>query len=103
MFNRVVTLRDTWAKITDAGKGGGEGGGEGGGKAQKSGPTPVVPALDGAALEKLVSEVRAQGGIVRDLKAGGGDAADAIRLLLELKERLPDGHELKGGKKKKRR
>ena len=57
----------------------------------------------GAALAALEAEVRAQGEVVRELKAAGSDAGEAIGALLELKARLPDGHDLKGGKKKKKK
>ena len=65
--------------------------------------TEAAPALDGAALAALEAEVRAQGEVVRELKAAGSDAGEAIGALLELKARLPDGHDLKGGKKKKKK
>jgi len=61
------------------------------------------PTLSGELLAQLEQEVRAQGLRVRELKANGADkdTLDAeVGALLVLKAKLPEGHELKGGKKK---
>ena len=68
----------------------------------------AAPAEELAELECLIKE---QGAKVRDTKAlmdeGKADKADvdgAVAALLELKSRLPEGHEmLQGGKKKKKK
>ena len=68
----------------------------------------AAPAEELAELEGLIKE---QGAKVRDTKAlmdeGKADKADvdgAVAALLELKSRLPEGHEmLQGGKKKKKK
>ena len=64
------------------------------------------PALEGAALTALEEEVREAGDAVRLLKEGGGSkeaVGEAVEALLALKAKLPEGHELKGGKKKKKK
>ncbi len=56
--------------------------------------------LSGSELKKLEAHVREQASRVRELKERGGDK-DVVRsevdALLELKSRLPKGHELAGG------
>lgn len=67
--------------------------------AEPSGPS----AEEVAALE---AEVGAQGVKVRELKDAGASKEEVgaeVAVLLALKAKLPDGHELKGGGKKKKK
>ena len=72
-------------------------------------PKPRAPLMSAAMssaaedLAELEGLVKAAGATVRDAKASGAEKADidaAVATLLELKKRLPEGHELlQGGKK----
>lgn len=87
VFNRVVTLRDTWAKL------------------QAPPPPPPAAVLSAEELAALEAQVAAQGGVVKALKDEGADKeqlAAAVAALLSLKEQLPDGHPQKGKIKKKK-
>jgi len=76
------------------------------GGASKAGvASDEVEELSVEALEALEAQVREQGERVRQIKSEG-DASEldgAIATLLELKTRLPAGHELAGGGKKKKK
>lgn len=69
---------------------------------------PAADVLSGEALAELEAAISAAGAKVRDLKTeAAADKADvdaAVAALLELKSKLPAGHELlQGGKKKKKK
>jgi hypothetical protein len=64
-----------------------------------------VAAMSSAELAELEARVREQGEAVRLLKtsgAGKDEVGGAVATLLELKAKLPEGHELLGGGKKKK-
>lgn len=66
---------------------------------------PPPPALSAEELVELEAQVAQQAEVVRDMKAVGDkkELGPAVEKLLELKAKLPDGHELKGGGKKKKK
>ena len=70
----------------------------------ESEPPPSVAALDPEELRALESAVGEMAEAVRALKASGKSDEVGARVseLLALKAQLPEGHELKGGKKKKK-
>uniref|UniRef100_A0A7S0L9A2 WHEP-TRS domain-containing protein n=1 Tax=Coccolithus braarudii TaxID=221442 RepID=A0A7S0L9A2_9EUKA len=69
-------------------------------------PADAEAPISADELASLEAEVAAQGLAVRALKDAGAPKEqlnEQVGVLLGLKARLPDGHELKGGKKKKKK